>query len=88
MVSDWYFGEPRGRLQLTCDTAKRLGVTNRRIGGQVFAGTWLWHDVAVKRIFKNELQNGKSYVPETTLKQLEHANVLKLLHTKIDDDFV
>ncbi|KAK4004971.1 hypothetical protein OUZ56_006697 [Daphnia magna] len=69
------------------DKEKVLG---RGFSAQVFLGTFNGKDVAVKRIEKSvglNLDKAAQELEEKTMKNLDHPNVLKLLHVQDDNDF-
>uniref|UniRef100_A0A0P5JHD3 Calcium/calmodulin-dependent protein kinase kinase n=1 Tax=Daphnia magna TaxID=35525 RepID=A0A0P5JHD3_9CRUS len=69
------------------DKNKVLGLG---FSAQVFLGTFNGKDVAVKRIEKSvglNLDKAAQELEEKTMKNLDHPNVLKLLHVQDDNDF-
>lgn len=65
-------------------------VLGRGFSAQVFSGTFNGKDVAVKRIEKSvglNLDKAAQELEEETMKNLDHPNVLKLLHVQDDNDF-
>lgn len=73
---------------MTCDIQKKLGSTDKKSVGQVFAGTLGGANIAVKRILSSDLANKTPVVPFDALKQLNHDNVLRFLHVTEDEDFL
>ena len=55
----------------------------------VFEGNWNGQQVAVKRINLADQETNRigEQSPEEVLKNLDHRNVIKLLHVYSDDDF-
>ena len=62
------------------DRSNRLGEGGY---GAVFQGKFNGKDVAVKRIDLPKVDENE----ELALKQLDHPNVIKLLHSESDNDF-
>ena len=66
--------------KIKLDRSKRLGEGRY---GSVFLGRFNGKEVAVKRLDKDiDVKN-----EELALKQLDHPNVIKLLHSESDNDF-
>ena len=67
----------------------RLNVLGKGNFGVVFDGVWNGQRVAVKRInlIDQEISKNGDESPEEVLKNLDHCNVIKLLHVDSDDDF-
>ena len=59
------------------------------LGKGVFEGNWNGQQVAVKRINLADQETNRigEQSPEEVLKNLDHRNVIKLLHVYSDDDF-
>lgn len=81
------FSSKRSQSTMEFDKTKVLG---RGFSAQVFSGTFNGKDVAVKRIEKSvglNLDRAAQELEEETMKNLDHPNVLKLLHVQDDNDF-
>ncbi len=67
-------------LSITFDPRNRLGQGGT---GSVFSGFWDNQGVAVKRVQSIDIDEKE----ESALKQLDHKNVVKLLHVESDNAF-
>jgi serine/threonine protein kinase len=65
----------------------RDGLIGKGGFGNVFRGNFLDQSVAVKRILLTNIQGVLNSREETFLTQLQHDNIVKLLHIENDDDF-
>lgn len=82
-----FFSSKRSQPTMKFDKENVLG---RGFSAQVFSGTFNGKDVAVKRIEKSvglNLDKAAQELEEETMKNLDHPNVLKLLHVQDDNDF-
>ncbi|KAI9561068.1 hypothetical protein GHT06_012024 [Daphnia sinensis] len=82
-----FFSPKRSQPTMKYDKENVLG---RGFSAQVFSGTFNGKQVAVKRIEKSmgmNLDEAAQKLEEDTMKNLDHPNVLKLLHVQDDDDF-
>uniref|UniRef100_A0A0P5EL92 Calcium/calmodulin-dependent protein kinase kinase n=1 Tax=Daphnia magna TaxID=35525 RepID=A0A0P5EL92_9CRUS len=82
-----FFSSKRSQPTMKFDKENVLG---RGFSAQVFSGTFNGKDVAIKRIEKSaglNLDKAAQELEEETMKNLDHPNVLKLLHVQDDNDF-
>ncbi len=68
-------------MEIQFDGKVRLGVGGY---GSVFPGTFLESQVAVKRVLLIDTTDENE---EKVMQQLNHQNIVKLLHSKTDDTF-
>ncbi len=68
-------------------TFERTKILGRGTFACVFYGTLDGVPVAVKRIQLHDLEESIQHREETAMRQLDHPNVLKLLHVQENEDF-